>query len=94
MTREEALQKAQQIICHDRNNQYGEPEDSFPTVAEMWTAYLCGKYKASGKLFVTGEDVAIMMAMLKFARQTSCPKEDNLIDAIGYSACAAEIASK
>jgi len=41
------------------------------------------------------EDVAILMALMKFGRITSGKVNmDNYIDAIGYVACAGEIASK
>lgn len=52
-----------QIVCNDRNNQYGEPEDSFEYIAKLWSSYLEDDI---GK-----EDVAIMMMLLKIARLKS-----------------------
>ncbi len=89
--RESVLDEAKKIICGDRNKQYGEPEDSFGVIAEMWTAYLNG----GGKLVksITAEDVGWMMVCFKAARAATAdePKRDTFVDAAGYAACAAEI---
>jgi hypothetical protein len=83
--RKECLQEAEKCVCHDRDNQYGLPENSFKIIAELW-----GTYK--GTRFTT-EDVAIMMALLKIARiKTGAKKKDNYIDLAGYAACAMECA--
>lgn len=38
--RETILSEVKKIICNDRNEQYGEPEDSFKNIAEYWTTYI------------------------------------------------------
>lgn len=38
--REDLLRQAIDIVCSDRNNQYGEPEDNFSIIGELWGAYL------------------------------------------------------
>lgn len=38
--REAILSEVKKIICNDRNEQYGEPEDSFEKIADYWTTYL------------------------------------------------------
>lgn len=38
--RETILSEVKKIICDDRNEQYGEPEDSFEKIADYWTTYL------------------------------------------------------
>lgn len=77
MQREQMLEQAKQTVCHDRNTQYGEPEDNFKVIAELWTAYLFGKSKANGGKFSLGpDDVASMMILFKVARNSSTPKED------------------
>lgn len=81
--RKEILAQASKLICSERNTQYGEPEDSFAVIAELWEVYLTRK--------LTPHDVGIMMALLKIARiMTGQTKADNYIDAAGYIACAGE----
>lgn len=87
--RAEILDAAKAIVCNDRENQYGSPEDNFKFIAELWTAYLYSNV-IIGDLSAT--DVAIMMALFKIGRMMSGKsKEDNWIDAIGYLACGAEL---
>ena len=90
MTREEALNRAKELICGEREKQYGDPEELFTEVATLWTHYLGVDY------LITATDAAIMMALLKVARITSSHwggrySEDNFVDLIGYAAIAAEL---
>lgn len=86
MKRDEVLDLAKQIVCVDRDAQYGSPEDSFATIGLMWEAYLKGKYGVS--IVLLPQDVAFMMILLKVARgATGKPKDDNWIDIAGYAAC-------
>lgn len=86
--REYFLDEAKTIVCNDREDQYGSPEDSFKLIAELWTAYLFNDNVGS----LSEKDVAIMMTLLKIARIASSRfKEDSWIDAIGYLACGAEL---
>lgn len=79
------LDEARKTINGDRQDAYGNPEDSFSRIAELWTAYL-DKY-------VSPQDVAIMMALLKIARQKAGKgKRDNFVDMCGYAALAADMA--
>lgn len=81
--REQLLDEAKAIVCGDRDQQYGTPEDNFEIIAKLWSAYLEGS--------VTPFDVAMMMVLFKVAREaTGQNKRDNLIDIAGYAACAAE----
>ena len=86
MTRRKLLEKAAAIVCEDRNQQYGGPEDNFARIANLWTAYM-------GKI-VTPTDVACMLALLKVARihATNGKSADSWVDLAGYAACGAEIA--
>lgn len=87
IAREECLKKAMEIVCTDRESQYGAPEDNFAKIADLWGAYL--GYP------VTAEDVSMMMVLLKIARaSTGKFKADNYIDLAGYAACGMEIAGK
>jgi hypothetical protein len=81
--REKILEEAKQIICNDRNAQYGEPEDNFALIAELWTAYI--------GVELDSYDVGMLMVLFKLARLMSGKyKRDSLVDLIGYAACAAE----
>ncbi len=40
MNREMRLDEAKKCVCTDRNQQYGEPEQNFSTIAQLWQAYL------------------------------------------------------
>lgn len=83
ITRSDCLDVAKGIVCQDRENTYGSPEDNFRIIADLWSAYLGSK--------VSSTDVAMMMAMLKIARiKTGKYKADNFIDLAGYAACGAE----
>lgn len=86
-TRAEFLKVVEGIICKDRNEQYGEPEDNFKRIAVFWSNYLDRE--------ITSADVAIMMVLFKAARiATGHNKEDNWVDLIGYGCCGAECAAK
>jgi hypothetical protein len=81
--RKACLEEAIKCVCQDRNTQYGEPENAFTRVANLWKAYTGHNY--------TAEDVAIMLALLKIGRiKDGLPKKDNYIDLAGYAACAME----
>lgn len=85
--REQILMTAKNIVCSDRNKQYGEPEDNFRSIAELWSVYT--------GLTLTAKDVALMMTLFKIARLMANPeKDDSWIDAAGYIACGAECAIK
>jgi hypothetical protein len=59
-------------------------------VADLWDSYL-GKIEGQAHGALHPKDVAIMMALLKIARETHQHKRDNLVDAIGYLALAADM---
>ena len=82
--RERVLDRAKECVCGHRHEDYGSPEDSFGTIAQLWTVY-------TGHL-VTAKDVAMMMALLKIARiMGNRATEDSFVDLAGYAACGAEI---
>lgn len=87
MIRTEILKKAESIVNGDRDQTYGQPENNFSMIAELWSAY-------KGVSF-TAVDVGMMMSLLKIARIRSNPEQgDSFIDLAGYAACAAECADK
>ena len=90
MYRKEFLDMAEKCICNNREIQYGTPEDNFAIIAEYWNTYLKRKYSAT--FDINSYDVALMMTLFKLARLTSGDfKEDSIVDAIGYLACAGEV---
>ena len=84
MGRGTILDKAKDTINGARQDAYGNPEDSFSAIAELWTAY-------TGINF-TPHDVAMMMALLKVARiKGGAGSEDSYVDLCGYAALAADM---
>lgn len=85
------------VICEDalrtingeRQDQYGNPEDTFRLIAHLWTAYL---YSAALPITITPVMVADMMCLLKIAREKGGKgKRDNMVDLIGYAALGAAL---
>ena len=86
MNRAGLLDLARQTVCTDRQDAHGDPEDSFGTIANLWSAYL-------GHVRLSPADVAAMMALLKIARIRGNPRHaDSWVDLAGYAACGAEVA--
>jgi hypothetical protein len=76
------LEKADACINGERQDQYGNPEDSFALIAEYWTVYMGDMGPVC-----TPKDVAIMMALFKIARMSGQKwAPDNAVDACGYLA--------
>ena len=90
--REEVLNEALKCVTKDRNASYGEPEDNFQHIADLWNAH----FKIRRKEFTfSPADVAIMFVLMKVARtRTSPDKLDNAIDGAGYFACYADCVGK
>lgn len=84
INRDGILNRAKSIINGERQGTYGDAEDSFQTIADMWSAYLNTE--------ILSEDVANMMILMKVARNSSgVYKDDNWIDICGYAALGGEI---
>ena len=78
------LDEAKAVINGERQNQYGNPEDSFHLIAAFWSAYL--------GIAVLPRQAAEMMVLLKIARQrTGRGKRDNFVDMCGFAAIASEM---
>lgn len=87
MTRKDILKEAETIVTGAREQTYGQPEDNFATIAQMWEAYL--------GIPINSMDVSMMMVLLKVARVSGRPDLttiDNFIDIAGYAACGGEVA--
>jgi len=92
--REKLLMKLIRTITKDRQDVYGNPEDNFDLIGALWNLYLTGR-KDNTTLYLTPEDVAVMMALMKIARITTGERKiDNFVDLCGYSALAYEMAVK
>lgn len=93
--RGELLTEAAMIVAVDRNSSYGEPEDSFQTIADLWNAMGYTFTKASDSRPITSADVALMMATMKLARLKNNPTHrDSWVDIAGYAACGYEVAQR
>jgi len=77
----ELLHDTADLIDGEKAKAYGEPEESFKTIADLWTTYLHHP--------ISKTDVAILMILLKVARNGRGRfKQDNFVDICGYSALA------
>lgn len=84
------LDKAGSLVGGDRAEQHGDKHRNFANIAALWNAYLQPKNGA----LIDARDVGYMMALLKIARtQSGAYNVDDDIDAVGYIACAGEIAA-
>lgn len=82
-------EEALKTINGERQDQYGNQEDTFRLIAHLWTAYL---YSAALPIMITPTMVADMMCLLKIAREKGGKgKRDNMVDLIGYAALAARM---
>ena len=77
------LDRAKQIISSDRNSTYGEPEDNLGRIANLWATYL--------ERPISARDVAMLMILVKVAREIHNPHDDNPLDIAGYAALAHEV---
>lgn len=80
------LAEAAKVINGERQDAYGNPEDSFAGIAVLWGWYLGRPLSPA--------DIAMMMALLKFARERNQRKRDNVVDACGYLALYEDIVDR
>ena len=84
MNRAEVLDTAKQYTTKDRKADHGPLENTFTMIADLWSVYL--------DLEIGAADAAMMLALLKIARQRANPNHsDNYVDLAGYAACAGEL---
>jgi hypothetical protein len=82
--REQICLEAIDLICNDRATQYGDAQENFSKIADLWSVAL--------EKQVTATDVSICLALLKVARLVQNSKHsDSWRDAIGYLSLGAEI---
>lgn len=93
VTAESILATAGRIVGGDRAEQYGDMVAAHARVGELWTAYLDKRLGITD--YLTPQDVALMMVLLKVARtQGGAHSIDNYVDIAGYAGCAGEIAER
>lgn len=100
----DCLDEAKQCITGERQDSYGNPEDSFALIAQYWSSYISqilneiGAYDNNDDLIVISldtTDTAHMMMLMKIARCSGqLSKRDNYIDIAGYASIAADILVK
>ena len=89
-SRKEILEKATECVCTDRNLKYGEPENNFSVIADLWSVFLSAK--TGYPVPVCAADVANMMILFKQGREmTGKGSVDSYIDIAGYAACAGSL---
>jgi hypothetical protein len=78
-------EQAQNIVFGDREQTYGDPNQNFKRIADYWNVYL-GERLLPDQV-IDMKDVAMMMALLKVAREMNKSTWDGPLDIIGYMAC-------
>lgn len=86
MNRADILDTALKAVTVDRAATHGKAEDTFGSIASVWSARL--------GVEITSAQVAIMLIDLKTCRAWSNPSHaDNWVDMAGYAACGGELAT-
>lgn len=89
MTAREILFQVAELVSGDRRKTHGDAAETQAKVGALWTVFLGGRKLPDAPL--SGVEVAQMMCLLKIARTQSGEfNMDDFLDAIGYSAIAAE----
>lgn len=74
---ENCLDEAGKIVRGSREDTYGPAERNLSRIAELWSSYLDHP--------ITSRNVAVMMILLKAARDAHKTKHDNMVDICGYA---------
>lgn len=89
--RQVVLDQAAKAVLSDRNKAYGNPEDNFRNIADVWNWWFAGKRVPGAAIEFTPLDVAHMMVLMKMARLKTNPAHlDSIVDTAGYAACAGD----
>jgi hypothetical protein len=84
------LDEAMKITHHDRNSNYGNPEDNFQHIANLWNSYL--RVSRKDMPLINSGDVAVMNMLIKVARLgNNIAHKDSAVDIAGYAACLGDI---
>ncbi len=83
---DEIAKEAAELIAGDRGD-YGDFRPNLELCGNLWSSYLGAKRNVH--LDISGEDVAMLMVLLKAARVASGGyKKDNFVDIAGYASIA------
>ena len=80
------IDQIKDIVYGEKAKEYGKMSDSFPKIAQVWSAILGTE--------VTANDVALMMIGLKIIREKNRHKDDNILDIYGYGIACEELNDK
>ena len=87
--RARVLRDAEQVVCSDRNEEYGEPIDNFSRWAGACNAL---GYQGPGGRELKPHDLAVIMGLGKLSRSVQSPdKQDTWTDLAGYAAVGYEL---
>lgn len=82
------LNTAKTLINGDRAKDYGDPNENFGRIANLWNAQFAHKLAQP----FTAQDVAYALIHLKMSRLANTPgHRDSLIDVCGYAALSGEL---
>lgn len=82
------LNTAKKLINGDRAKDYGDPNENFGRIANLWNAQFAHKLNQP----LTAQDVAYALIHLKMSRLANTPgHRDSLIDVCGYAALSGEL---
>jgi Domain of unknown function (DUF6378) len=83
------LEEVANLIDGERAQSYGEPQESFDTIASLWTTYLFAQGLLEADECLNALIVADLMILLKVARNSGPRKtKDNYLDICGYGGLA------
>ena len=86
---DDLLAEASCLIHGDRQNQYGDIDESWERIGKLWSSLLDLDEP------ISPQTVGLMLALMKISRIAVSPKHtDSYIDALAYIAGAGEIATK
>lgn len=103
--RQRVLREAGAAVLKDRNKAYGDPENNFKDIADVWNWWFSERLRdheqktrrldIPTRFAITPLDVAYMMSLMKLARNKTNPYHmDSVVDNAGYAACAGDFVQK
>ena len=84
------LQEVHDMVTGPRASAYGETASNHSRIADFWNNWLKNRSWSHHNV-ITPYDVAMMMALVKFARCQQQPSHDSHCDIAGYAAVAEDI---
>lgn len=76
MKPEDLIKLAIELVNVDRQRDYDHPFDNFTRISKIRSAIL--------GIDISAEQVALCMVGVKIARESHAPKDDNIVDGVGY----------